>query len=207
MQIVSIRARKPEPSGKRAQTRAANRRIILDAARTVFAEKGFGPTRIRDIIRATPLASGTFYNYFRSKEEVVEALCDEAAKTVAPAMRDARQKANSAEAFLLATFDGFFRLFSESRVRGIGLETLPGPPGSLRIDELKQDIEAAVARGILPAVNSQILASAIWGLAAGLAESLPEWCNIEDAARSATAFMLPGLQAFAADPNPVAVNY
>src|SRR5579872_4295174 len=115
MQIVPIRTSKSLPLGKRAQTRAENRRMILEAARRVFAEKGFGPACIRDIIRATPLASGTFYNYFRSKEEVFQALCDEAAQAIAPAMRDARQKAKSAEAFLVATFHGFFRLFSESR--------------------------------------------------------------------------------------------
>ncbi len=207
MQVVPIRTRKLVPSGKRAQARAENRRIILEAASRVFAEKGFGATCIRDIIRATPLASGTFYNYFRSKEEVFQALCDEAAQAVAPAMREARQAAKSAEAFLAATFHGFFHLFSESRVHGAAPEPLLGPPGPLGLKDLKQDIEAAVARGMLPAVNAQILARAIWGLAAGLAESLPEWCNIEDAARSAAAFMLPGLPVFAADPKPVAVNY
>jgi AcrR family transcriptional regulator len=207
MQIVPIRTATPAPLGKRAQTRAENRRTILDAARRVFAEKGFGPARIRDIIRATPLASGTFYNYFRSKEEVFQALCDEAANSVAPAMRDARRTAKSPEAFLVATFRGFFHLFSESRACGMAPEPLFGAPGSRRIDELKQDIESAVAQGMLPSVNPQVLASAIWGLAAGLAESLPEWSNIEDAACSASAFILAGLHAFRADPKPAAVNY
>ena len=75
MQVVPIRSKAPAPEGKRAQVKAQNRRIILDAARRVFAELGYGATKVRDIIRATPLAAGTFYNYFRTKEEVLEALC------------------------------------------------------------------------------------------------------------------------------------
>src|SRR5579884_2108679 len=51
MQIVPIRTKKLPPSGRRAQQRAENRRVILDAARRVFAEKGLSATRIRDIIR------------------------------------------------------------------------------------------------------------------------------------------------------------
>ena len=76
MQVVPIRTKKTVPTGRRAEGKAANRRIILDAAKRVFAEMGYSTARVRDIIRATPLASGTFYNYFRSKEEVFQALCD-----------------------------------------------------------------------------------------------------------------------------------
>ncbi|MDE3115692.1 MAG: helix-turn-helix transcriptional regulator, partial [Pseudomonadota bacterium] len=66
-------------AGKREQTKAQNRHIILQAAHQVFAELGYGATTVRDIIRATPLASGTFYNYFKSKEEVFQAIQDESA--------------------------------------------------------------------------------------------------------------------------------
>ena len=38
-------------SGKRANTKAANRRAILTAARRVFALIGYEATTVRDIIR------------------------------------------------------------------------------------------------------------------------------------------------------------
>ena len=60
--------------GKREQTKQNNREAILEAAKVVFADLGYGATSVRDIIRRTGLASGTFYNYFKSKEEVFEAL-------------------------------------------------------------------------------------------------------------------------------------
>jgi AcrR family transcriptional regulator len=207
MQIVPIRSKKILPQGKRAQVKAQNRRTILDAARRVFAELGYGATKVRDIVRATPLAAGTFYNYFRSKEEVFQALCDEAAQIVGPAMRDARQKAKSAEAFFFGTFKGFFAFVAERRAGGIGSDLLHNHSAILGLGELKHDIDLAIARGVLPSIDAEVLASAIWGLASGLAETLPEWCSAEQAAQSATGLMLNGFRALAAERKPVAVNY
>jgi AcrR family transcriptional regulator len=88
---------KPSALGKREQTKVQNRLLILEAARRVFAELGFGATTVRDIIRATPLASGTFYNYFKSKEEVFQAIRDETALIIRPKLRDERTKAKTIE--------------------------------------------------------------------------------------------------------------
>jgi AcrR family transcriptional regulator len=62
-----------EAVGRREQSKAANRQAILDAARRVFAQLGYEAASVRDIIRGTELASGTFYNYFKSKEEAARA--------------------------------------------------------------------------------------------------------------------------------------
>jgi AcrR family transcriptional regulator len=207
MQVVPIRAKKAIPTGKRAQGKAANRRIILDAAKRVFGEMGYGSAKVRDIIRATPLASGTFYNYFRSKEEVFQALCDEAAQIVGPAMRETRHKAKTAEAFFHGTFKAFFAYMVARRASGVGPDLLHNQPVTLDIGALRHDIESAISRGMLPPVNPQVLASAIWGLASGLAETLDEWPDVDEAARSATAFMLQGFRVFSTEPKPVAVNY
>ncbi|MDX6656088.1 MAG: hypothetical protein QOH62_881, partial [Solirubrobacteraceae bacterium] len=48
-------------TGKREQTKAANRTAILDAARVVFSQIGYGAATVRDIVRETDLATGTFY--------------------------------------------------------------------------------------------------------------------------------------------------
>lgn len=63
--------------GNHTATKTRNRELILDAARSVFQSQGCSHTTVRDIIRATPLASGTFYNYFKSVEEVFDALARE----------------------------------------------------------------------------------------------------------------------------------
>ncbi len=77
----------PAAGGKREQTKLANRQMILDAARAVFAELGYETATVRDIIRRTGLSVGAFYNYYRSKEEVYEALSDDGARRFRPILQ------------------------------------------------------------------------------------------------------------------------
>src|SRR5215475_8911119 len=97
-----------EPIGKRERTKAANRQAILAAARNVFAQLGYEGATVRDIIRGTDLASGTFYNYFRSKEEVAEALADDGAHRFRPILRDIREHATTFEDYLNTSLVAYF---------------------------------------------------------------------------------------------------
>jgi len=49
---------------------------ILDAAEKLFYEKDYTKTTINDILKAVGIAKGTFYYYFESKEEVLDAIVD-----------------------------------------------------------------------------------------------------------------------------------
>lgn len=50
---------------------------IIRAARSVFDEKGFSNSRMAEIAQRAGVASGTVYLYFKSKEELVNALCED----------------------------------------------------------------------------------------------------------------------------------
>ncbi len=50
------------------------RRSIVYAALKVFANKGYKATRTIDIAEAAGIGKGTIYEYFRSKEELIEAI-------------------------------------------------------------------------------------------------------------------------------------
>jgi AcrR family transcriptional regulator len=63
---------------------------IIDAAEKLFSEKGFEAATVNDILSAVAIAKGTFYYYFKSKEEVLDAIIQrrinsglEAAKKIA----------------------------------------------------------------------------------------------------------------------------
>jgi len=99
---------KEAPAGRRELTKAANRQAILDAAKIVFAELGFEATTVRDIIRRTELASGTFYNYFRSKEEIFEALTDDSAGRFRPILRQIRSEAADFEEYIRRAIAAYF---------------------------------------------------------------------------------------------------
>lgn len=49
---------------------------ILNAAIKLFATKGYEHTSVRDIVKKVGVAQGTFYYYFQSKEEIINAACE-----------------------------------------------------------------------------------------------------------------------------------
>lgn len=60
-----------------AAHREARRQQILAAARACFARRGFHQTTMQDICRTSELSAGAVYRYFPSKDDIIEALCDD----------------------------------------------------------------------------------------------------------------------------------
>ena len=48
----------------------------MDKAESLFEVKGYNKTTVNDILREVNIAKGTFYYYFKSKEEVLDAVID-----------------------------------------------------------------------------------------------------------------------------------
>ena len=57
----------------------ARRQQIVDAARARFARDGFARTSMADIVAESGLSIGAIYRYFKSKDELVVAVCEQAA--------------------------------------------------------------------------------------------------------------------------------
>ncbi|MBS0279257.1 MAG: TetR/AcrR family transcriptional regulator [Proteobacteria bacterium] len=55
----------------------ARRREILDAALRCFSRNGFHNTTTADIVREAGVSQGTFYLYFKTKDDVIAALADD----------------------------------------------------------------------------------------------------------------------------------
>jgi len=75
------------------------RRQILEAAISVFARNGYFNSRVSEIAREAGVADGTIYIYFKSKEDILSAIFEEAlqqfiesAKEELSAIRDPRQR-------------------------------------------------------------------------------------------------------------------
>jgi AcrR family transcriptional regulator len=62
---MAAAAKEPKPD---------KRRVILDAAVTAFAKRGFHQCRVSDIADEANVAYGLVYHYFRSKDEVLDTL-------------------------------------------------------------------------------------------------------------------------------------
>jgi AcrR family transcriptional regulator len=91
------------------------RERIVDAALTLFRDKGFDETTMRDIAAAAGVATGAAYYYFRSKEELVMAFYTrtaEEARTLLPAAID---RSKDLHKRLRAVIDMKFQQFAEHR--------------------------------------------------------------------------------------------
>jgi AcrR family transcriptional regulator len=60
-----------------AERRERMRKRLIESAMIVFAEKGVGASVIPDVVAAAEVSQGSFYNYFRTNEELLAAVGDE----------------------------------------------------------------------------------------------------------------------------------
>jgi AcrR family transcriptional regulator len=190
-------------SGRREQTKAQNRAAILHAAREVFAELGYDAAGVRDISRRTDLASGTFYNYFPDKEAVFREVLDESAQQVRRRLRAARASARTLEEFVGDAYRAWFEFLVEDELLFELMQRNAGPIRSMfgdpilgaGVDELLDDLRAAIERGELPRFDADYMAGAMAGAALELgvrmAKRRPP--DIEGAARFATELFLGGI--------------
>lgn len=57
------------------------RNEILTVAMELFNQKGYEQTSVSEIVKKVGVAQGTFYNYFQSKEDVLNAACERTLET------------------------------------------------------------------------------------------------------------------------------
>jgi AcrR family transcriptional regulator len=194
-------------AGKREQTKAANRAAILEAAREVFAELGYGAATVRDVVRRTDLAAGTFYNYFPDKESVLRALVEENAAECRALLRQARANATTLEQFVGDAYRAYFAFVASDRPtfelmrRNAGTirELIHEPALGAGVDDLLEDLKAAVDRGELPPHDAEYMASAMAGAAIEIAIRMVDRhpVDVEGAARFATDLFLGGIERLA----------
>ncbi len=66
-----------ETLSRREREKRARQQDILNAARELFAAKGFRETTLDEIAQKAEFGKGTLYNYFASKEDIFHALIDQ----------------------------------------------------------------------------------------------------------------------------------
>lgn len=194
-----------KPMGKREQTKLNNREAILNSAREVFAELGYGATTVRDIIRKTGLASGTFYNYFKSKEEVFEAIMDDGMRRIRPRLKADRIRSRNFEEFIRNAYRTYFDYLATDRhtfqmIRGnqtwfrVRMDT---PEILAGLEDIREYIEEDIRDGNLPPVDSEYLMAAVVGIAMEIGDRMILRTQVEPraAADFATSLVLKGFAA------------
>jgi AcrR family transcriptional regulator len=189
--------------GKREQNAARNRAAILHAAREVFCEIGFGATTVRDIIRRTDLASGTFYNYFPDKEALLHELIHDFQVELRRRVHEAREAAETLEDMLRSAFRACFEIFVEDEVilalvmRNAGeIEELTSVKAlDPAAADLADDLRAKAREGVVPPMDFDLIALAAVAVGSELAfRAVRTHADVEAATEFATDLFLGGIE-------------
>jgi AcrR family transcriptional regulator len=97
-----MKQKQKKPVGTRRQKQKEETRdIILESARSLFAELGYEKTNIRAVARKAGVGLGTIFNHFPDKSSLlIAALLDDLEKTQAKAIKTLPLKATVCEKFL-----------------------------------------------------------------------------------------------------------
>jgi AcrR family transcriptional regulator len=178
---------------------------LLAAARSVFARLGIEAASVRDIVRASELGVGTFYEYFRDKQEVLEAVIEEALAGLRAKLRSVRRDpelpfAERVERAFLA----YFEFVCEERSLFAVLERnvwQHGPEAQARnlelaVAELREDLLPDLAEDPAYAADSDYLSAAMIGAGLLVARRMLARPRPDPraAARFCTQFSLAGLE-------------
>jgi AcrR family transcriptional regulator len=195
-------------TGRREAAKVANRAAILAGARAVFSEAGYGASSVRDIVRRTDLASGTFYNYFPDKASIFRALVEQTAEEARRRVREARHGATTPEAFVEGGYRAFFRFIAEdpatfafvSRNLGTIREHFGDAVLPATTAELANDLRGAIRAGQLPPIDVEACAGAMVAVGLELGQRMVERepPDVEGATRFAADLFLGGLPRLAA---------
>ena len=196
-------------TGKRARSKAANRRAILDAGRRVFARIGFDATTVRDIIRETDLAAGTFYNYFKSKEEVFEAIAEDSTHRFRALLKDVRDSARTAQDYMHDAYHAYFSFIAgENRqalsegaphmaLIGVRVDT---PEMSAVAAEIRSDLERILSADTSSNIDIDYLTAAAIGIAREMGEIMLQRrpVDVDGATGFASRMLMAGVRELAA---------
>ncbi|MFF8914821.1 TetR/AcrR family transcriptional regulator [Streptomyces sp. NPDC015032] len=160
------------PTARTEATRRAHRERLLDAARQLLAEGGYAAAGISAIADRAGVATGSVYNHFASKQELLAAVFRHVAGHELSTVREAVRARNGAAGQLRALVEVFayralrnprtaWALLAEPVDPLVERERLTYRRGYHTLAE--SVIAAGIAAGELPAQNAQLSAAAVIG--------------------------------------------
>ncbi|MCO4794359.1 MAG: TetR/AcrR family transcriptional regulator [Bacteriovoracaceae bacterium] len=151
--------------------------VLMNAALEVFLEKGFHQTRIEDIIAKAKVGKGTFYLYYKNKEEVVDRCLEnfrrEIGKTLTWVHENVNEDADLTDVFLSEAkmlaetlennqIAGKF-LFREGRAVGPSIDKKMSDYYLELVDMSENTLALAMAAGLVKKLHPRVSSMCIIG--------------------------------------------
>ena len=172
------------------EDKGIRREEILDAAKQVFADKGFHQTAIADIARMAKLSYGSVYWYFDSKESLFQALSEREEQALWRHVGAALQASGDEdpERILTRGVRATFEFFAAD----------PAAAQLLSLDRFTADIERLIVdaqrRGVIVDGPSPVLARSVAGLISTMAASSEPGFDPDETAEVVVSLLLNGLR-------------
>ena len=151
---------------------SAKRRQIIEGARAVFLAQGFDAASMNDLARKAGVSKGTLYVYFKSKEDLFEAITEEQCRMQAEGLFDLGSESDDVETVLTRLGIGFATFLCQpdkasplrtviaiaDRMPEIGKQFYETGP-ACGIGKLAAYLEQQVAAGVLKVEDSEVAAA------------------------------------------------
>ena len=149
------------------------RRQIIDGACRVFLERGFDAASMGEIARAARVSKGTLYVYFKSKEELFEAIVEEQCNAQAEQIFAFDSRERDVEEVLTRLGDAFVHFMCRreggisplrtvvaiaDRMPELGARFYRAGP-AVGVNSLKAYLDAQIAAGVLKSHDSEVVAA------------------------------------------------
>ena len=144
--LPGVESETPKPKTRGYRKKERTRRQLIAAGLRVLAEKGQGLT-VSDVVAEAEVSNGTFYNYFVDRDELLEALTEQSALSLAAAV--ARERIEDPACRFAVATTRVLRHAAEDDTWARVLLRLASRPGS-RIDlsrHLREDLTEGFAQG------------------------------------------------------------
>lgn len=190
----------------RAQARRQSRRdALVDAAFAVFLEKGVATTAVDDIVEKAGVAKGTFYLYFKTKDDAVNAVAERIVDGVAAHVEAAASTPGLSPVERLLTLGGSVGQVGNDPHERELIEVFHRPENRAIHDRLSERIvgrlastvEAIVRDGIEQALfarqDARLAAAFVLATFSSLHDLVGDEMSVEQATTELNAFILRGL--------------
>jgi AcrR family transcriptional regulator len=153
----------------------ATRQKLLDAGRQCFGEKGVDLTTIQDITDAADLGRGTFYNFFETKDELVDAIGNEHVAEIASVEAELMRRYDDPILAMAACMRYGFAMLTENAGAAhfvIRTQRISGPLFKKFHDVQYAIIEAGMSKGVFQVQNIEVAVVLIAGATLATVEGI-----------------------------------
>jgi AcrR family transcriptional regulator len=149
--------RKEKVRRTQAERRAATRRALLEAARSLFAERGYHGAAAEEIVRRAGVTRGALYHHFEDKKDLFRAVVDEIEGEIDAKIEEAERAQSSRREAVMAGYRVFLDTALDPQMRRIFFLDGPSVLGwewheidaRHAVGKIEEGLEALIAEGLM----------------------------------------------------------